>query len=110
MSTSLPLSESEFHRRVDAIVAALEGAFDDGDIDAEASGGIVTLTLPDGSRIIVNRQTPNREIWVAAKSGGYHFRLDGEVWRDTRSAETLDALLARVIAEQGGGVTPITLP
>ncbi|MBI3714725.1 MAG: iron donor protein CyaY [Betaproteobacteria bacterium] len=110
MSATPPLPESEFHRRVDAIVGALEGAFDDGDIDAEASGGIVTLTLADGSRVIVNRQTPNREIWVAAKSGGYHFRLDGEVWRDTRSGETLAALLSRVIVEQGGAVTPITLP
>ncbi len=110
MSSSQTLSESAFHQRVDAIVAALEGAFDDSDIDAEAGGGILTLTLADGSRIIVNRQTPNREIWVAAKSGGFHFRFDGAEWRDTKSGESLAALLSRVIALQGGAVMPITLP
>ena len=64
--------ESEFQKRVDDILALVESAMDHAktDIDAELNGGILTLTFENGSKVIVNRQTPNREIWVAAKSGG----------------------------------------
>jgi len=69
-------------------------------VDLES--GILTLTCGDGSRIIVNRQTPNREIWVAARSGGFHFTHREGAWRDTRSGEELFASLARAIASQAG--------
>src|SRR5437762_8968380 len=39
----------------------------------------------DGSKLIINRHVPNRELWVAARAGGFHFRADGGIWRDTRS-------------------------
>ena len=63
---------------------------------------MLTIECPDGSRIIVNRQTPNREIWVAARSGGFHFAWREGAWRDTRSGDELFASLARIIASQGG--------
>jgi CyaY protein len=108
MTTDL-MNESDFHARVDAILSKLEEAFDELeiDIDSELSSGILTLTFENGSKVIVNRQTPNREIWVAAKSGGFHFRLDGEVWRNTRGGDTLGDLLNHVISQQSG--VPITL-
>ena len=111
MNTSIPLEESAFHTRVDAVFAAIEGALDggDADIDSEISGGILTLEFGNGSKVIINRQTFNREIWVAAKSGGFHFRFDGADWRDTRSHEPLDALLSRVLSEQSGNVMSITI-
>ena len=98
------MNESEFHQRVDAILLSLESAFDnvDADIDCELSSGILTITFENSSKIIVNRQTPNREIWVAAKSGGFHFRYVDNVWRNTRGTETLAALLTNVIAQQSG--------
>ncbi len=112
MNDSTTLAESEFHRRVDALLDALEEAVDavDADIDSEKTGGILTLTFADRSKVIVNRQTPNREIWVAAKSGGFHFRYDGAVWRDTRSGDQLDALLSRVVSMQCEREVMITLP
>lgn len=104
-------SESTFHQAVDNILARIESAIDDAaahaDIDSELSNGILTLTFADHSKIIVNRQTPNREIWVAAKSGGFHFRFDGAAWRDTRSDEQLGALLARAVSAQSGAVIAI---
>ena len=110
MNTPFLLDESTFHTRVEAVFAAIESALDaDGpDIDSEISGGILTLTFENDSKVIVNRQTFNREIWVAAKSGGFHFRFDGAAWRDTRSDEPLESLLARVIFEQSGIVMSIT--
>jgi CyaY protein len=100
-------TESEFHIQVDAVLAAIESAIDaaDSEMDTELVGGILTITCDTASgssKIIINRQTPMREIWVAAKSGGFHFRFDGTTWRDTRNSVTLDALLADVVAQQCG--------
>ena len=109
MNASLQMAESEFHERVERILAAVEGALDDADIDTELNGGILTLSFENGSKVIVNRQTPNREIWVAAKSGGFHFRLRDGAWCDTRSGQTLEKLLACVISEQAGEPIDIAL-
>jgi CyaY protein len=97
------MNESEFHRAVDAVLARVESSVEDVDVlDVDLESGILTVTCPDDSRVIVNRQTPNREIWVAARSGGFHFTFrDGE-WRDTRSGDELFASLARIIESQAG--------
>ena len=97
------MNESDFHRAVDAVLTQVESAVEaiDGlEVDLEA--GILTVTCPDQSRVIINRQTPNREIWVAARSGGFHFSQREGAWRDTRSGEELFASLARVIEAQSG--------
>ncbi len=112
------MNESLFHARVDAILIHIEEAMDDieADVDSQLTAGILTLTFEDGSKVIVNRQTPLREIWVAAKTGGFHFRgttdeaVDSKPmrWIDTRSGETLEALLSRVLSLQSRRVIEIT--
>jgi len=97
------MTESEFHRAVDAVLARIEASVEDVDaLDVDLESGILTLTCPDDTRVIVNRQTPNREIWVAARSGGFHFAWRDGAWRDTRSGDELFASLARIIASQAG--------
>ena len=97
------MNESDFHRAVDAVLARIEAAVEQGEtLDVDLEAGILTITCRDGSRIIVNRQTPNREIWVAARSGGFHFVARDGQWRDTRSGDELFASLARIVASQGG--------
>ena len=97
------MTESEFHRAVDAVLARLESAAErEEDLDVDLESGILTITCPDASRIIVNRQTPNREIWVAARSGGFHFRFADGRWSDSRSGDDLFATVARVVAAQSG--------
>ena len=97
------MNETEFHGAVEAVLARIERSIEGSDaLDCDLEAGILTITCPDDSRVIVNRQTPNREIWVAARSGGFHFRWrDGE-WRDTRSGEELFASLSRILASQAG--------
>lgn len=111
MNGPIHIPESDFHRRVDELLAAIERALESagGDIDTELNGGILTVEFANHSKVIVNRQTPNREVWVAAKSGGFHFVFDGTGWRDTRSHESLESLLSRVISAQSGDVITITL-
>lgn len=97
------MNESDFHAAVDAVLARIENAIEAADLlDVDLESGILTVTCPDGSRVIVNRQTGSREIWVAARSGGFHFVLREGRWIDTRSGDELFASLARVIALQAG--------
>jgi CyaY protein len=97
------MNESDFHRAVDAVLAAIEAAVEAHDaLDVDLESGILTVECADGSRVIVNRQTPNREIWVAARSGGFHFAHRDGAWRDTRSGDELFASLARILASQAG--------
>jgi CyaY protein len=97
------MNESEFHRTVDEILARIERAAEATEgIDSDLEAGILTLECPDGSRIIVNRQAPNREIWVAARSGGFHFALRDGAWRDTRSGAEFFAALSEIARAQAG--------
>jgi len=101
------MDEQEFNQAADAMLGRIEAALEDSgaDIDVESqAGGVLELEFANGSKIIVNRHAAAREIWVAAKSGGYHFKPqnDGR-WVATRSGEDLLLALARCIAEQGGG-------
>ncbi len=97
------MTETEFHRAVEAVLARIESAVESSDrLDVDLEGGVLTIECPDASRIIVNRQTPNREIWVAARSGGFHFAHRDGAWRDTRSGDELFVSLARLVAAQAG--------
>ena len=97
------MTESEFHGAVDAVLARIESSLENEEgIDVDLESGILTVTCGDGSKVIVNRQTPNREIWVAARSGGFHFRWDGNAWRDTREGTELFAALSKLVSAQSG--------
>jgi CyaY protein len=97
------MTESEFHGAVDAVLARIEASLEDEEeLDIDLENAILTVTCADGSKVIVNRQTPNREIWVAARSGGFHFAHRDGAWRDTRSGEELFASLARLVEAQSG--------
>ncbi len=103
------MDEREFMAAADAelarIEAALEVASENGvaDFDFETGpGGVIEIEFGNGSKIIVNRHGAAREIWVAAKSGGYHFRPEGGRWLGTRDGEELLAALSRTVSEQAG--------
>ena len=105
------MDESEFHDRVDDLLLALENAVEESgaDIDYETAGGILTLRFADGSQIIVNRQTPVRQIWVATRSGGYHFDYDaaGDRWVLEGDGRELFEALSQWCSEQAG--EPVSL-
>lgn len=97
------MTESEFHRAVDAVLVRIESALErHGELDVDLESGVLTIECPDHTRVIVNRQAPNREIWVAARSGGFHFAARDGAWRDTRSGTELFASLAAILASQAG--------
>lgn len=104
-----PMDEREFMAAADAelerIEAALEAASESGiaDFDFETKpGGVIEIEFDNGSKIILNRHGAAREIWLAAKSGGYHFRPEEGRWVGTRDGEELRAALSRTLSEQSG--------
>jgi len=97
-------------RTLAAIGAALDAALEssDADVDWSLNDGILEIEGEDGSKLIVNRHVPNREIWVAARSGGFHFKPRDGAWRDTRSGDELGGALSALIRAQTG--LPVALP
>lgn len=98
------MGESEFLDACDRVLAAIEDGLDASgiDVDTARSGAVLELAFDDDSRIVVNGNTPLREIWVAARAGGFHFRHDGGRWLDTRGGGELFADLSRWVGEQAG--------
>lgn len=102
------LSDSEYGARTDDVLAAIESTVDRWlqedliDIDSSRTGGLLELSFPDGGKIVVNKQPPLHELWVAARSGGFHFRFDGERWVDTRDGSDFHDTLSRCASEQAG--------
>ena len=107
-------SESAYQHAVDSLIAQLEDQLErafqnDAPFDYESQSGILTIDCGEGGKIIINRQAPLQELWVAARSGGFHFRKADDGWRDTRSHELLEELLGRVLAEQSGSTLEFSL-
>jgi CyaY protein len=104
------MTDAEFESLADAALAALEHAIDKAglDVDMQTKGaGVLEIEFADDTKMIINRHTAAREIWVAAKSGGFHFRHDGNSWRDTRDGTKLYAALSRLVSAQSA--TPVIL-
>lgn len=99
------MEEREFNGLAEAMLRRIEDAIEvcGADLDLEVKpGGVLEVEFEDGSKVIINRHTAAREIWVAARSGGYHFRPEGGGWIGTRNGEELMAAIGRCLSEQAG--------
>ena len=99
------MDEREFETRAAQALAAIEQALEAAELDADfelKEGGILEIEFEDSSKIIINRHAAAREIWVAARSGGFHFRWDGAAWRNTRDGSELFAALSKLVSQQSG--------
>jgi len=104
------MTDAEFESLADATLAEVEKALDrvDLDVDVQSKGaGVLEIEFADGSKVIVNRHAAAREIWVAARAGGFHFRRSGGAWRDSRDGTELFAALSRIVSAQSA--TPVIL-
>lgn len=102
------MTDPEFMTQAEAVLRAVERCCDrindesDADVDNQRVGGMVTLTFSNRSQIIVNLQKPLHEVWMAARSGGYHYKFDGSQWRDTKTGRELFVDLSHNASEQAG--------
>lgn len=107
------MDENEFEALAEAELARIEQAFEASGVDADIegkAGGVLEIEFADGSKMIINRHGAAREIWVAARSGGFHFRHDGKQWRNTRDDSELYAALSRLVTEQSGETVTLAAP
>jgi len=106
MSTST-LTDTEYHAAADRVLAAIERQADDWlqqgviDIDTSRTGGLLELVFESGAKLVVNKQPPLHEMWLAARSGGYHFHWSDGAWL-TNDGQELFARLSEEVSVQAG--------
>ena len=102
----MSLTEARFHDLVDATQQNLEDVFDESglDVDLENSAGVLTVEFEDGTQLIFSRQEPLRQLWLAARAGGFHFEYDEEEsrWKCHSSDELLSEVVQRLTEEHTG--------
>ena len=102
------MTDLEFLDQAEQLLKAVELACDRindegmADIDNQRVGGMITLTFENRSQIIINLQKPLHEVWLAARSGGYHFRFDGAAWLDTKGQGEFFERLTQDASQQTG--------
>jgi CyaY protein len=111
-----PLTDAQFHALTGAVLSSIETTVDGWlqddvvDIDSHRTGGLLELSLPNGSKLIINTQPPLHELWLAARSGGYHFKHVSGAWLDTREGHEFFGLLSACASEQAGLLLKFTPP
>lgn len=100
----MTMTEGEFNELADEVFDRIETALDasDVDIDYDSNGSVLEMEFADGSKLIVNRHVPNKEIWLAAKSGGFHYAFANGRWISQRDGSELYARLAELIQAGAG--------
>ena len=102
------MTDPEFMNHAEALLRAVEQQCDqfndetEADIDNQRVGGMITLTFPNRTQIVINLQKPLHEVWLASRTGGYHFRFDGVQWQDTKGQGEFWESLSRYASEQSG--------
>ena len=102
------LTDAEYQRETGTLLARIEAAADRWlqddviDIDTQRTGGLLELSFPDGSKIVVNTQPPLQEVWLAARGGGFHYRFVEGRWLDTRDGSEFFAALSHHASQQAG--------
>lgn len=102
------MTDLEFLDHAEQLLLAVERGCDrinddtDADLDGQRSGGMVTIVFANRSQIVINLQKPLHEVWMAARSGGYHYRFDGERWMDSKGDGEFFAALSRDASAQAG--------
>jgi CyaY protein len=102
------MTDLEFLDHAERLLAGIETSCDrlnddtDADVDNQRVGGMITLTFPNRSQIVVNLQKPLHEVWLAARCGGFHYKFDGARWMDTKGQGEFWESLSRYASEQAG--------
>lgn len=110
----MSLSPRQYHDLLDELYRQLEDSIDDSELDAdiENSGGVLTIELPDASQLILSRQEPLLQLWLATRSGGFHFDYQPEQqrWYCAEHQQELGALLSQLISASSGVSLALTNP
>ena len=107
------MTETEFDERISAILDIIETQADDWyeqldvDVDTKREANVLNLLFDNKVPVVINSQAPMQELWVAAPSGGFHYRFDGQYWKDTRGGVDLHEALSQIFTDATGH--PVTI-
>ncbi|MBN8446344.1 MAG: iron donor protein CyaY [Rheinheimera sp.] len=98
------MNDVEYDELTDAVLLAVEEAIErlDLDLDFESNGGLLSISFPDKSKIIINKQPPLQQLWVATKFNGHHFEWQNGQWIDNRSGTEFWQLISTAVTKQAG--------
>lgn len=102
------MTDLQYLDRAEFLLASIESCCDrinestNADIDNQRVGGMVTISFENGSQIVVNLQRPLEEVWLACRSGGFHYRWTNGHWQDTKAKTDFYEDLSRVASQQAG--------
>lgn len=99
------MEDSEFNQLADAALTRIETAIDECGVDCNRSGNLLEVEFDNGQKIIINRHDVNQEIWVAARSGGFHYAWQDGAWQSQRDGSELYAKLTELFADQGDKIS-----
>jgi frataxin len=121
-------TEAAYHDVADATLETIQDAIDEalggGSVNGNENGtasvieyecnlasGVLTLTLPPHGTWVLNKQTPNRQIWWSSPlSGPKRFEYDDkEIWFSTKDGLSLGPLLQQEIAHVTGKTMDLQL-
>jgi CyaY protein len=114
--TPTSLTDTEFHALANSVLLSVEATVDRWlqddvvDIDSHRTGGLLELSFPNGSKLVLNTQPPLHELWLAARSGGYHYKHVNGQWLDTREGREFFDALSACASEQSGLVLRFVPP
>ena len=95
------MTETEYLQQTQMLLNTVMAHIEDNypDLDAQSQGAIVEIENDDGQKIIINQQTPMQEVWLASRSGGYHFKWNGATWVNTRDGSDFWDFLQSAVAQ-----------
>ncbi|MGL5038467.1 MAG: iron donor protein CyaY [Aeromonas sp.] len=96
------MKDHQYHALVDAFFQYVEDIIDERypDIDCECNSGVLTLSFENKTKVIINKQEPLHQIWVATRENGFHFELQNDSWIDNRFGHEIKALLGTACSAQ----------
>lgn len=100
------MNENEFLTLIEATFLQIEEAIEtcELDIDCETGGGLLKLTFPNGSQVVLNKQSPLKQLWLAGKKQGYHFDYLQDQWICNRSGRLFPSIFNEVCSDAAGQI------
>jgi CyaY protein len=98
------MTDSEFLELADALYQKIEDNIEvsGADIDYDQNGSLLTLEFENRSKLIINRQQPLHQVWLATLENGHHYDYKDGKWIDDRSGDEFLSFLSAAITKQSG--------
>jgi len=100
------MTDSEFIELVNKLYQKIEDGIEDSgaDIDYDQNGSLLTLEFENRTKLIINRQEPLHQVWLATLENGHHYEYQNDLWIDNRSGDEFLGFLASAIAKQSNQI------